>query len=383
MWTVLVSLALLGAHPDSLSRSKLVVEGASAELTIRFQTLSAIEILTELDQDGDDELSQRELDDGRELLGTYLTEHWRLLVGDAETPLVGTPEEFTLLSDALAGPFELQWMEARIRFVGPAPIDVFTVESRLFQEENPFHRDLVEMTWNGEEPVRVLFQADRPRFRYEPAHVRRPGVFSFFLELGFLHILEGYDHLAFLLALLVAAPRLRSLIGVVTAFTVAHSITLGWSALDPGGLLSAVPGRLVELAIALSIAYVACENLLRSEPRTRWKEAFCFGLLHGLGFAGFLADALAGESLVVTALFGFNLGVEAGQLLVVLAAAAVFAVLGRRSAGDRQAPGEADAPEAPPRGLVPAWFRIGSSAVVAVVALYWFAERAGWLPVGA
>jgi len=371
---LLASLAA-GGHPDSQSRSELVVEGARARLTLRFQSLSAIEVLEGLDRDGDLALSAEELGAGRERLGDYLVRSWRLLAPDGSPLAPGVVESLALLERALEGPLAMQWLEARVRFEAPAPIEVFTVESRLFLERNPFHRDIAEIVWNGEPPVHVLFLGDRPRFSFEPNAVRRPGVLRLFLELGFRHILEGYDHLAFLLALLVAAPRLRSLLGVVTAFTVAHSVTLAWSALDPGGLLSAIPDRLVELAIALSIAYVATENLLRRAPHNAWIEAFAFGLLHGLGFAGFLGQALAGESLVVTALFGFNLGVEAGQLLVVIALALVFTLFRRRRPHEAGSESESPAPAA----LVPVWFRQASSAAVAVLALYWFASRAGWI----
>jgi hypothetical protein len=127
----------------------------------------------------------------------------------------------------------------------------------------------------------------------------------------------------------------------------------------------------VELAIALSIAYVACENLLRREARNPWIEAFAFGLLHGLGFAGFLGEALTGEPLILTALVGFNLGVELGQLAVVLVTTVLIALAFRP--WRRRVAGTAEA------GLVPRAVRLGVSAIVALSGFYWFAERAGWL----
>ena len=214
------------------------------------------------------------------------------------------------------------------------------------------------------------FEGAEGRWRFEPAHVRRPGVFAQFVRLGIDHIRTGFDHQAFLLALLVASRRLRTLIGVVTAFTLAHSITLACAAV---GWIE-VPARFVELAIALSIAYVACDNLLRRAPRNPWPEAFLFGLLHGLGFAGFLEDALVGEPLLLTALFGFNLGVELGQLALVLIVTAGIALLFRA---------HWRAPEDPerPRGLVPAGVRTVVSILVACAGFYWFLERAN-LPWG-
>jgi hypothetical protein len=370
-------LASAAAHPDSISRSLLSVRGAEATLTLRFQTLSAIEVLPGLDLDGDGLLDEAELEAGEARLADYLVARWRLFeplddepgVLGARPPLaVATVASTALLDRAVDGSLDFQWMVAELVFRAPEPLTRFTIESRVFLEQNPFHRDFVSVFYEDEEEVRVLFGGDRAQWTFEPSAVRRPGVLTFFLALGFEHILGGADHLAFLLVLLVAAPRLRSLVGVVTAFTVAHSITLAIAALDPGGVLGSIPGRLVELAIALSIAYVACQNLLLREPRTAWLEAFGFGLLHGLGFAGFLGDALAGEPLVVTALLGFNLGVEGGQLLVVLVAALLLFLTSRRRSNTGETP-----------ALAPPGLRRAVSVLVAVVALYWFVQRAGWL----
>ena len=104
------------------------------------------------------------------------------------------------------------------------------------------------------------------------------------LKLGIEHILTGADHLVFLLGLLLVAGGWRPLLGVVTAFTVAHSITLALAALS----IFAPSPRLVEPAIALSIAYVGVENLLNPDARQRWRITFPFGLVHGFGFAGAL-----------------------------------------------------------------------------------------------
>ncbi|HED64460.1 MAG TPA: HupE/UreJ family protein [Planctomycetes bacterium] len=363
-------------HPDSISRTRVEVHGRLAEVWIRFQTKSAVEVLPDLDADGDGELSTDELDAGAEDLGAYLLAHWRLIETGVEPPVevaVGRLEGVRLLrpEEEHAGGF--RWAEARLGFEGRGELRRFTVDSRLFLETNPFHRDFLGLVWNGEDEVRVLFAARASRFDFEPESDRRPGVLGLFLRLGIEHILSGFDHLAFLLALLVAAPRWKSLLGVVTAFTLAHSITLAATVLDPDGPLARIPGRFVELAIALSIAYVAFEGLLRSRPKNTWPEAFGFGLLHGLGFASYLGDALRGETLVPTALFGFNLGVEVGQLAVVVGLSLVLL------AGSRAAPGLCGVPaDGEGAGIVPAPMRRGVSALVFLVAMYWFAGRAGW-----
>lgn len=136
-----------------------------------------------------------------------------------------------------------------------------------------------------------------------------------FLVLGVEHILTGYDHLLFLLALLVACRRTRTMLGILTCFTIAHSITLALAALG----YVAVSSAWIEPLIAASIVFVGIENLLRhDEPKGRWLLTFCFGLLHGFGFAGALqATGLgtSGQALAIP-LIGFNLGVELGQIAV-------------------------------------------------------------------
>jgi hydrogenase/urease accessory protein HupE len=152
--------------------------------------------------------------------------------------------------------------------------------------------------------------------------------FAGVVRLGVEHILTGWDHLLFLFGMVLVAARARAVLKVVTAFTVAHSVTLALSAL---GVLAPSP-RWVEPLIALSIAYVGVENLLTRDLEKRWRVAFGFGLLHGFGFAGGLLDVGAARSELPLVLFGFNLGVELGQLAVLAALLPALAWL-RRSPG--------------------------------------------------
>lgn len=147
-----------------------------------------------------------------------------------------------------------------------------------------------------------------------------------YFVLGIEHILLGIDHLLFVLALLLIVADWRKLIGTITAFTVAHSITLALATL---GFVN-VPGPPVEAIIALSIVFVAAE-LIRGQQgksgltaRWPWVVAFTFGLLHGFGFAGALSDVGLPQTSIPMALLTFNLGVEAGQLLFVMAALCVY-----------------------------------------------------------
>ena len=131
-----------------------------------------------------------------------------------------------------------------------------------------------------------------------------------FFKMGIEHILTGYDHLVFLFGLVLLRARLKELLAVVTAFTIAHSITLGIAVL---GIFSPSP-RFVEPAIALSIAYVGIENFFVKDGSKRWRITFPFGLIHGFGFAGALQQINLPRAEVPAALVSFNLGVEAGQL---------------------------------------------------------------------
>ena len=156
-----------------------------------------------------------------------------------------------------------------------------------------------------------------------------------FVELGFWHILDGIDHLLFLLCLIIPFRRVWPLIPIVTSFTVAHSITLIASAfgLAPNALWFP---PLIETLIALSIMYMALENIIGPNLERRWMMAFGFGLVHGFGFSFVLAETLqfAGSHLL-TSLLSFNVGVEIGQLAVLAVAVPLLALLFRRVVAER------------------------------------------------
>jgi hydrogenase/urease accessory protein HupE len=198
-----------------------------------------------------------------------------------------------------------------------APIDTLALDYLLFFEIDSGHRALgrIVLPDGGEEEF--LFDRGLTGLELDVAQPRpqltRGERFAKVFGLGVEHILTGIDHLLFLLALLIVSARFWPLVKIVTAFTVAHSLTLG---LAWYGVLSP-PAKLVEVLIALSIAYVAVENILGRGRTHRWLVAGGFGLVHGLGFYAVLSDlGLAGGSAAIT-LLSFNLGVEAGQLTVV------------------------------------------------------------------
>ncbi len=177
-----------------------------------------------------------------------------------------------------------------------------------------------------------------------------------FIKFGFVHILEGTDHLLFLLCLLIPLRNVKALIPVITSFTIAHSITLIASAfgLSPSALWFP---PLIETLIALSIVYMALENIIGVKQEHRWIMTFCFGLIHGFGFSFLLTESMqfAGSHLVMS-LLAFNIGVELGQLLVLILVVPVLALLFRYALAERM-------------GV------ILLSALVAHTAWHWMAER--------
>lgn len=173
----------------------------------------------------------------------------------------------------------------------------------------PGHRVFLEAAG---QPVAVL-DASAASAAFVLAEPDRLAVAGRFLVLGMEHIVTGYDHLAFLAALLLVATSLRQMLWVVTGFTVAHSITLTLAALE----VFALPASVVEPAIAASILFVGLENLARPPARRRMATTFVLGLIHGFGFAGLLADLGIPRDGRVVALASFNLGVEVGQAALV------------------------------------------------------------------
>jgi HupE/UreJ protein len=173
--------------------------------------------------------------------------------------------------------------------------------------------------------------AREARVQIGPEHVAAEGGASFVL-LGIEHILTGWDHLLFLLVLMLGGGGFLSLLKIVTAFTVAHSVTLTLAVLD----VVVLPDRFVESVIALSIALVAAENLRgQSVIARRWVVSFAFGLVHGFGFAGTLRELALPRPQLALALFGFNAGVEIGQAAVVTCVLPLLLLL-RRTGWERR-----------------------------------------------
>lgn len=193
-----------------------------------------------------------------------------------------------------------------------------SVQDHLDQALGDAHHVIALFTWNGGSQSHS-FSTKTPTavIKLTATPTQSASSTASFFSLGVEHIATGYDHLLFLLALILCGGQLKSLIKIITAFTVAHSMTLGAAALE----LVSLPSMLVESVIALSIAYVAFENLFpRFALSRRWMISFAFGLVHGFGFSSVLQETGLPRDNLVWALLNFNLGVEAGQLIAVLIA---------------------------------------------------------------
>jgi hypothetical protein len=347
------------AHKPSDSYLALKVDGAAVagqwDIALR-----DLDFAIGLDADGDGRITWGELRARHAEIAAYALARLGLAADGAPCTLVAGRQ---LVDDHTDGAYTVLEFSARC----PSEPRSLALGYTLFKEIDPQHRGLLRLEVEGRTRTAVL-GPQAPTQVFELGTSSRLGQFLDYGREGVGHIWVGYDHILFLLSLLLPAVLLWRAAGwrpadsfgqafidvlrIVTAFTVAHSITLSLATLG----LVAPPSRLVESAIALSVVLAALNNVWPLFHERRWMVAFCFGLIHGFGFASVLQDlGLPRESLVL-ALVGFNLGVEVGQLAIV----AVFlplAYAARRSAFYR-------------RGVL-----VGGSLLIALVAGIWLAER--------
>ncbi len=235
-------------------------------------------------------------------------------------------------------------VEVRLVASCPGPPARLVIDYDLMFEIDRNHTAALRVRVAGQTPADTLLDADHARFVWELGAPPPSGAAGFVRE-GVHHVVTGLDHVAFVLALLLAVvieragpgwrlrrlgPAVRATAAVVSAFTISHSLTLIVAAL---GYLS-LPARLVESVIAASIVWTAAEDVVRPDVRWRFAVAFGFGLIHGLGFARMLAVLLPPGDVIVP-LICFNLGVELAQLAIVLVAVPAAWLLARTIGADR------------------------------------------------
>src|SRR5260370_26196353 len=250
--------------------------------------------------------------------------------------------------------FQLGYLDAHFVYPISSPKSVFLIETRLAADLGDYPKLPIRYTPRGEAARAVVITGGSGRVALDPAWYHAS---AGFMRLGIEHILSGIDHLLFLLCLVVPFRRVKPLIPVITAFTVGHSVTLIGTAYNiaPVGAWFA---PFIEMAIAVSIVYMALENILGASLRRRWIIAGLFGLVHGFGFADILKEQLqfAGSNLLVS-LFSFNVGIEIGQLAVLCVFVPALALLFRGAMSGRM-------------GIIVV------SAIIAHTAWHWMIDRA-------
>ncbi len=290
------------AHAVGLSSGEYRLAGNVLSGDIGMAARELARLLPAIDADHDGAIDGEELAAGREAVASALT---RGLTVEAD-------------GKACPGTLDRAWaMEAdggvvfQVHFTCAAAPRRLTLSAPILDGLAPGHRHLARVFGVGNAQVKVLDRAHATWTLDGASSTSSTAALAWsMLKLGVEHILTGADHLVFLFGLILVGGRVRSIALAVTAFTVAHSITLALAALS----IFAPSPRLVEPAIALSIAYVGVENFFVTDARRRWRITFPFGLIHGFGFASALREIALPRAQVPVALVSFNLGVELGQL---------------------------------------------------------------------
>jgi len=360
---ILLSLAASTAHAHKPSDSYLTLQVEGPALRGQWDiALRDLEFAIGLDADGDGRITWGELRTQRSEIESYAFSRLGILSEGKACVLTSSG---LLVDDHSDGAYAVLRFEVDCGGRTPGALEV---GYSLFFDLDPTHRGLLRLERGGESQTAVLSpERARLALQAEP----RPPVAQFldYLRDGVWHIWIGFDHILFLVSLLLPsvlilkhktwkpAERFRDtfwdVFKVVTSFTVAHSITLSLAALS----VISLPSRLVESVIALSVVLAALNNLKPLVAERRWAVAFAFGLIHGFGFASVLADLGLPQAALLLSLVGFNLGVEAGQLAIVCIFLPVAYALRATPLYRR------------------ALFR-GGSAAIALLALVWLAERA-------
>lgn len=360
------------AHNPDTSYVRTIIQPETLELRFTLDIFT-LQKITQVDADADQRVTPAELQQAAPAVQEFLRQHVRLDLEGEKSPLgeaippnwprdageaLGAADWHNATS-LIAFPFQRKQVhppkEIALAFAYWEPFGVRHTVLGAFEYAGRSE----EVTFTQSEPD-YLFDtewAENGGATPSPAPSLSAALFRFF-KLGIEHIFLGYDHICFLIALLVVS-RFRELVKIVTSFTVAHSITLILATLD----IARLPPRLVECSIAATIVYVAVENLVRQTMPHRWLLTFCFGLIHGFGFASVLTELGLPTAGKIRCLLAFNGGVEVGQLAIVTVAFPFIALLARS------------------RYAVPA--RAAISVLVGFFGLCWLVERAfnlGFMP---
>jgi hypothetical protein len=317
----LVTIALPArAHKASDSYLSLKLDGALVEGQWDI-ALRDLELAVGLDANGDGEITWGELRAKHQDIAAYAFARLAIVADSADCSKAIREH---LIDDHSDGAY------AVLRFVAkcPAPPVKLAIDYRLLFDLDPQHKGLLRVEHEGRTQTAIL-EPERSQARLTLGEASWLATFVEMFRQGAWHIWIGFDHVLFLLSLLLPAvlvPRERrweavpafgpafwDVFKIVTSFTIAHSITLALAALE----IVTLPSRAVESAIAVSVVLAALNNVRPVLHRSRWAVAFVFGLIHGFGFAAVLTDLGLPPNALLVALAAFNLGVEAGQLAIV------------------------------------------------------------------
>lgn len=292
------------AHLGDLSYSDVVVHGATIDYKLRFAT----HLIPGFGANAVGKITRRDVVAHEAEITAWLRDTLKVRLDGAPC----TPS----LIDSM-GPDQNDDLIVVLRYACPAAGEGLRIEFHPFDETLPEFQNIASIQHAGRSTAFVFTPVSRVLAigaKDSATAGEADTSFRRFFVLGVEHIWTGYDHLAFLLALLLPGGTLGRLAGIVTAFTIAHSITLGLAAL---GILT-LPVRPVEAAIAASVTIAALDGLRPHAHDRRWLLTFAFGLIHGFGFASVLRETGLPSNAVAVPLFAFNLGVEAGQLVIVV-----------------------------------------------------------------
>ena len=280
---VAASAGLAGAHDVSRSDSKIDIQGHEVRVTL---TLNPTELL----------------DKSAAVPDVVLR---RYFVTSQTAPVAVKVEKYSMLPGSLA--------RMEILYIFPQDVTTLQVRSTLYEIMPAGHQHLISVRLSGILHEEIL-DSRTQQTTFTGVKSTNLQTMWAFVRLGVEHIFTGYDHLAFLLGLLVATATLGSLVKIITSFTIAHSITLALATFN----VVILPSRLTESLIALSIGYVAAENLFNFRAMKRYYITFIFGLVHGFGFSNVLREMDLPRSSLALSLFSFNAGVEIGQITFVM-----------------------------------------------------------------
>ena len=301
-----LAISNAGAHDLNSSYSAIVVTSDSLQAVFTFD-LSDLNKHFHLDADGDANVEREELLAAMPAIYDYVEAHTTIAINFSPTRLERRAGGFN--KDDFGNVF-INFNFVKKLSALPAEI---SLQVDFFEKFGAQHKNLVKVV-AGEQTQQAVFSEENQRQRFTiGGKVSLFSQIGEFVKLGVEHIFLGYDHLMFLFALIVIGGRLGNLVKIVTAFTVAHSLTLILAALE----ILKLPPQIIETGIALSIAYVAAENFVIAQSDHRWILTFIFGLVHGLGFANVLRDLGLPTTGLVPSLLAFNVGVEIGQLCIV------------------------------------------------------------------